>query len=118
MQVPPDDDHPPRKLLKLSDFTSEDELNDLSVKQLKELLTLNRVDYKGCVEKSELLERVIMLWIDNNQHRNSGKCYYKQLCLIITKNSRTKYVKVRLTYYYNGNTFFFNHSIGKWDEPT
>lgn len=65
--------HPQRKLLKLSDFTSEEQLNELSVKQLKQLLTLNRVDYKGCVEKGELLERVIMLWVDTNLHKNDSK---------------------------------------------
>ncbi|KAI4461176.1 caspase regulator ring finger domain-containing [Holotrichia oblita] len=65
--------HPPRKLLKLSDFTSEHQLNDLTVKQLKELLTLNRVDYKGCVEKGELLERVVMLWVDSNLHKNDSE---------------------------------------------
>lgn len=70
--VPPQDYNPPKKLLKLSDFTSEEQLNDLSVKQLKELLTLNRVDYKGCVEKGELLERVVMLWVDNNLHKNDN----------------------------------------------
>lgn len=43
------------------------------MKQLKQLLTLNRVDYKGCVEKGELLERVARLWIDNNLHKNDSK---------------------------------------------
>lgn len=39
-----------------------EDLNDLSVKQLKEILMLNRVDYKGCCEKTELLDRVQRLW--------------------------------------------------------
>lgn len=34
------------------------------MKQLKEVLMLNRVDFKGCCEKSELLERVQRLWDD------------------------------------------------------
>lgn len=32
------------------------------MKQLKEILILNRVDFKGCCEKTELLERVLRLW--------------------------------------------------------
>lgn len=45
-------------------LTCREELEDLSVKQLKEVLMLNRVDFKGCCEKSELLERVQRLWDD------------------------------------------------------
>lgn len=63
---------PPHKYPKLSDFETVEELNELSVKQLKELLTLNRVDYKGCVEKSELLDRATRLWNDSNQYKNEG----------------------------------------------
>lgn len=32
------------------------------MKQLKEVLMLHRVDYKGCCEKQELLDRVSRLW--------------------------------------------------------
>lgn len=52
--------------MKITDFKSLDELSILSSKELKELLLLNRVDYKGCVEKIELLEKVNILWIDAN----------------------------------------------------
>lgn len=62
----------PKKYPKLSDFQSPDDFNDLSVKQLKELLSLNRVDYKGCVEKAELLERASRLWIDSNIRKEEG----------------------------------------------
>lgn len=44
--------------------TDREDLDDLSVKQLKEILMLNRIDFKGCCEKSELLERVKRLWDD------------------------------------------------------
>ena len=47
---------------KLFKFFYSDELAGLTVKQLKEILMLNRVDYKGCCEKQELLERVERLW--------------------------------------------------------
>lgn len=36
----------------------------LSVKQLKGILMVNRVDFKGCCEKAELKERVLRLWRD------------------------------------------------------
>ncbi|CAH0554457.1 unnamed protein product [Brassicogethes aeneus] len=57
----------PNKYPKLSDFETAEEINCLSSKQLKQLLTLNRVDFKGCVEKNELLERATRLWQDNNE---------------------------------------------------
>ncbi|XP_031351524.1 E3 ubiquitin-protein ligase rififylin [Photinus pyralis] len=63
---------PPTKYPKLSDFNSIEQLNELSIKQLKELLTLNRVDFKGCVEKSELLDRAQRLWLDNNQYKDKA----------------------------------------------
>lgn len=75
----------PRVYPKLSDFESADDLVTLSSKQLKELLTLNRVDYKGCVERSELLERATRLWCDN-EIRKAGRewfCFVGFLCLVI-----------------------------------
>lgn len=45
-------------------FFGSSELDALSVKELKQLLMLNRVDFKGCCEKTELLERVQRLWND------------------------------------------------------
>lgn len=53
-------------------FERSSDLDDLSVKQLKEILMLNRVDFKGCCEKTELLERVKRLW--NDLHSVPGKC--------------------------------------------
>lgn len=46
----------------LSSTNSMDDLSLLSVKQLKELLTSSRVDYRGCCEKKELLDRAQRLW--------------------------------------------------------
>lgn len=40
------------------------ELESLTVKELKSILVINRIDYKGCCEKHELLERVKRLWTD------------------------------------------------------
>lgn len=46
-------------------YILSDDLESLSVKQLKEILMLNRVDFKGCCEKQELKERVERLWQDH-----------------------------------------------------
>lgn len=58
------------------------ELEYLSVKQLKNLLSTNRVDYKGCIERQELLNRVSRLWQEYKQSRQ-GKDKYINVCVII-----------------------------------
>lgn len=55
---------------KLEDFSSSEEIGQLSSRQLKILLTINRVDFKGCIEKGELLEKAQRLWEDNNEHKD------------------------------------------------
>lgn len=53
----------------LSDLTSIGDINALSVRQLKEILARNFVNYKGCCEKWELLERVTRLYKEKDlQH--------------------------------------------------
>ncbi|XP_044311982.1 E3 ubiquitin-protein ligase rififylin isoform X2 [Varanus komodoensis] len=46
----------------LSDLTSASDIDGLSVRQLKEILARNFVNYKGCCEKWELMERVTRLY--------------------------------------------------------
>uniref|UniRef100_A0A182QTP2 RING-type domain-containing protein n=1 Tax=Anopheles farauti TaxID=69004 RepID=A0A182QTP2_9DIPT len=48
----------------LSDIQERADLNVLSVKQLKRILMLNRVNFKGCLEKRELIASVERLWLD------------------------------------------------------
>lgn len=48
--------------IKLSDIQEEKNIQDLSIKQMKEILRLNRVDFKGCVEKDELKSKIMQLW--------------------------------------------------------
>ncbi|XP_037122762.1 E3 ubiquitin-protein ligase rififylin isoform X1 [Syngnathus acus] len=55
----------------LSDLASEDQVESLSVRQLKEILARNFVNFKGCCEKWELMERVARLYRDH--HANSGE---------------------------------------------
>lgn len=73
---PPPPPGSPRVYPKLSDFGSAEDLSTLSSKQLKELLALNRVDYKGCVERSELLERAARLWKDNEKKKAGMYIYF------------------------------------------
>lgn len=56
-----------RKGMTLDEIENESDLQTLTVRQLKELLVRNYVDYKGCCEKPELLDRVQRLW---RQHRS------------------------------------------------
>lgn len=52
----------------------------MNVKQLKEILMLNRVDFKGCCEKNELRERVERLW---QSYKSTPRKYKKIPFLII-----------------------------------
>lgn len=61
------------KKVNLESFKSAEELEQLNVKQLKELLTRNRVEYRGCIERAELLERATRLWRDHAKYRD-GQC--------------------------------------------
>ncbi|PKU37665.1 e3 ubiquitin-protein ligase rififylin [Limosa lapponica baueri] len=59
----------PGRKASLSDITSIGDINALSVRQLKEILARNFVNYKGCCEKWELLERVTRLYKEKDlQH--------------------------------------------------
>uniref|UniRef100_A0A4W6CKW0 RING-type E3 ubiquitin transferase n=1 Tax=Lates calcarifer TaxID=8187 RepID=A0A4W6CKW0_LATCA len=56
----------------LSDLDNEEAIENLSVRQLKEILARNFVNYSGCCEKWELLERVHRLYRENEQNRKSS----------------------------------------------
>ncbi|XP_070619332.1 E3 ubiquitin-protein ligase RNF34 isoform X1 [Erythrolamprus reginae] len=54
----------------LSDISSLDEVEGLTVRQLKEILACNFVNYSGCCEKWELVEKVSRLYKENQtNHR-------------------------------------------------
>merc|ERR1711915_631611 len=55
----------------LSEIESLGDLNELSTKQVKELLAMNRVNFKGCVEKYELLKIVERLWKQEQRNKNN-----------------------------------------------
>lgn len=75
------------KNFNIADVSSEDEIRSLSVRQLKLVLTRNYVNYKGVVEKEELLEKAIRLW---NQIKQDTEMFDdtkdEDLCKICMEN--------------------------------
>ncbi|XP_015440118.1 PREDICTED: E3 ubiquitin-protein ligase RNF34 [Dufourea novaeangliae] len=68
--------------IKLFNINALSELEYLSVKQLKNLLSTNRVDYKGCTEKRELLDRASRLWQEHRQSKANAETLDENLCKI------------------------------------
>jgi hypothetical protein len=50
-----------------------EDIEGLTVRQLKEILARNFVNYKGCCEKWELMERVTRLYKDQKGLHHLGK---------------------------------------------
>ncbi|XP_016097222.1 E3 ubiquitin-protein ligase RNF34-like isoform X2 [Sinocyclocheilus grahami] len=63
----------------LSDLSHEDDIESLTVRQLKEILARNFVNYSGCCEKWELVERVHRLYRENQLNRRSNGVQVAQL---------------------------------------
>ncbi|XP_009083114.1 PREDICTED: E3 ubiquitin-protein ligase RNF34, partial [Acanthisitta chloris] len=58
----------------LSDISSLEDIEGLSVRQLKEILACNFVNYSGCCEKWELVEKVSRLYRESEEnHRTQGE---------------------------------------------
>ncbi|XP_013099673.2 dentin sialophosphoprotein [Stomoxys calcitrans] len=70
------------RFINLEDYDTLKQLENLSVKQLKEVLMLHRVDYKGCCEKTELLDRVGRLWKNLKSTPAVEKLPTDELCKI------------------------------------
>lgn len=60
-----------RSRASLSDVSSITDIEILSVRQLKEILARNHVNYSGCCEKWELVERVSRLYREREETRRS-----------------------------------------------
>ena len=67
------DPRPSKKRAALTDVKDEASIEELTIKQLKEILAHNFVDYKGCCEKYELVERVKRLWSDMHKNLQRGR---------------------------------------------
>ena len=61
-----------RSKISLQSLKGESDIRKLSAKELKVLLDDNFVDYKGCVEKEELVQRLLMLWQSKNLQENAA----------------------------------------------
>ncbi|XP_021476998.2 E3 ubiquitin-protein ligase RNF34 isoform X1 [Oncorhynchus mykiss] len=61
----------PRARASLSDISSLRDIEGLSVRQLKEILARNFVNYSGCCEKWELVERVSRLYRETEENMKS-----------------------------------------------
>jgi hypothetical protein len=53
----------------IEELSDESQIDLLSVRQLKTILQRNCIDYRGCVEKSELMERVHRLYQDKLEQK-------------------------------------------------
>ncbi|KAL8605063.1 hypothetical protein ACOMHN_018864 [Nucella lapillus] len=53
----------------IDDLQTAEETEKMTVRQLKEILANNFVDYRGCCEKHELVERVKRLWNETRANR-------------------------------------------------
>lgn len=73
--VDSEDSFVPGRRASLSDLTDLEDIEGLTVRQLKEILARNFVNYKGCCEKWELMERVTRLYKDQKglQHLGEGR---------------------------------------------
>lgn len=77
----------PNKVVALADLKSEEDIRRLSVRQCKELLALHRVNYSGITEKSELLNKIDMLWKDYQNARQDVEGLPEELLCKICMDS-------------------------------
>lgn len=63
----------PKRRASLSDVKSENDIENLTIKQIKEILAINFVDYKGCCEKKELIEKAKRLFRSNENNKRLEK---------------------------------------------
>jgi hypothetical protein len=79
-------------------LNNEQNIEDLTVRELKEILAANFVDYKGCVEKNELIDKVRRLYRDRQNEKIKGKPKSSLtmtfsmyvLCLLLIFSERTR----------------------------
>lgn len=59
---------------------SEESIENLSVRQIKDLLVYNFVDFTHCVEKAELIARAKQLWRNYKQQQpRESQCWKNNL---------------------------------------
>ncbi|KAM4809181.1 E3 ubiquitin-protein ligase RNF34 [Rhinophrynus dorsalis] len=75
----------------LSDLSTLEDVDALTIRQLKEILARNFVNYSGCCEKWELVEKVNRLYRENEENRRSlenleGKVEPEKECLSLSSS--------------------------------
>ncbi len=60
----------------LSEIATEEEINELSAKQMKDILAMNRVAFKGVVEKEELSKLLRRLWRQEQKAMEGEECNF------------------------------------------
>ncbi|XP_033747538.1 E3 ubiquitin-protein ligase RNF34-like [Pecten maximus] len=63
----------PRVRMNLGEIKTLEDVDNLTVRQLKEVLVTNFVNYKGCCEKPELVDRVKRLWKEHKSNEQKVK---------------------------------------------
>ena len=66
---PPTNSQNVKRRASLSDLNSEYEVESLTIKQIKEILASNFVEYRGCCEKQELIDKVKRLYKSNKENK-------------------------------------------------
>lgn len=66
----------------LEQVESEEQLAQLTVLQMKLMLTRNFIDYRGCCEKAELHERLRWLWNQKRKHHHGEGVSEEDMCKI------------------------------------
>lgn len=62
----------PTRRITLDQIKSEEDIENLTTKEIKRVLLNNFVDFKGCCEKWELQDRLKRLWRDNEINKKKG----------------------------------------------
>ncbi|KAK4301259.1 hypothetical protein Pmani_026592 [Petrolisthes manimaculis] len=75
------------RIVALGDLKGEKDIEALSVRQCKELLSLHRVTYSGVREKSELLAKIKLLWRDHQITRKEMETLPEELVCKICMDS-------------------------------
>lgn len=61
------------KPFNIDDIETETDVQNLTIRQMKLILTRNFVDYKGCCERDEMQDKVMRLWREHKESRAQGK---------------------------------------------
>ncbi len=67
----------------INELDHEEDISLLSVKQLKIILQRNCIDYKGCVEKDELLTKVKTLWKAREEQKSESASALVISCILL-----------------------------------